>query len=139
MLEQGEVIKVTPQSTIVKTRRRMACHHCQQRGYCRPLTDQKDVVLLEALNPLGAKVGDIVWVEVSSFSVIVLTLLIFGLPLLGLFGAISLVRFWGLSWPQEWVAIGGMGIGFFILWIINKLVKDRVREKPRIVRIENKN
>ena len=66
MEEIGQVVEIRGRLALVSTEAKDACHSCSARGVCH-LGEGKTMVA-EAWNPLGAQVGDMVRIQLSSRS-----------------------------------------------------------------------
>jgi sigma-E factor negative regulatory protein RseC len=77
MLDRGRVLKVERNIAWIEFASSSSCAGC---GACHKEASGK--MLLEAENPVGAKAGDLVEVEISSAAKVLGPLLVFGTPLL---------------------------------------------------------
>jgi len=87
MEERGEVIEVRGNKARVKIKRSSACEGCKIDSLCKMLS--QGYVVIDADNPIGARIGEKVIVVIYRENVLKASLILFGLPLVFLFtGAI---------------------------------------------------
>lgn len=131
MLDQGRVIKVDTDKNLawIEFAQSSECARC---GACHMATSGK--MLLEVENPAGAKVGDLVEVEVSSAVTTLFPLLGFGIPILFLFIGIILGSF--IS-EKTGIILGVIFLvfGFFAVRLIDRYISKEKKFRSRIVRI----
>lgn len=77
------VVEVTPEKTIVQTRAHSECSSC---GAC----SGGNAIVYDAVNPIHAKVGDEVEIEVEKINILKASFIIFVIPLLTISVAIGL-------------------------------------------------
>ena len=85
--EQGTVIKIDAQGTWVKTSQSSACAGCSAKGSClsKPGGDEREV---NAINTVGAVVGDRIVLGIESAPLLKATFLLYVFPIIALiFGA----------------------------------------------------
>lgn len=85
----GTVIEIDKNNkAVVSTQRSSACsscHNCEASGACHAeliFGEQKSTVIHKAENPVGAKVGDSVEISVSTNKTLLISALVFVMPLL---------------------------------------------------------
>lgn len=130
--EPGRVVAVEEGAVWVETLRRSTCSACsanagcgqglmeklgvgQRRGYVRALTD------------LRLAVGDGVVIGIREDLLVRSSLLVYLLPLLGLFAGAMLAQWLALA--ESFVILGGLG-GLFILWWLVRWHTRRVVDDP---------
>jgi len=79
--EEGIVIQVSPPTARIKTTRSGACESCASRGSCSTIGGGKEMEV-EALNPVGAKVGDCVVINFESSALLKISFLLYVFPIL---------------------------------------------------------
>lgn len=114
--EQGRVVAVEPGAVWVETVRKSTCSSCSVKAGCgQGLLDQLGVNgrrgYVRALSNLQLAVGDAVIIGVREDLLVRGSLLVYLLPLLGLFAAAVLVEQVGLSEP--WVILSAF-FGFLL-------------------------
>ena len=91
-------------------------------------------------NDLGAKVGDIVEVEILGKAVTLSYLIVFGIPLvMALLGVIlaSAARFSELY--SIITVAGSLVFGFLVVFVIDKIIAKNQKFAPKIIRVYNQN
>lgn len=129
MLDQGRVVKVEGNLARVEFAASSQCARC---GACHMAASGK--MVNEAENTIGAKVGDLVEVEISPAVTTLFPLIAFGIPVLFLFLGLGLG-----SLISEMIGII-MGLAFLVLGFVVVRLTDRYiakqkRFRSRIVRI----
>lgn len=81
--EKGMVIKIDSQGTWVKTSRSSACEGCSSRGSCHTQSGSGDMEV-NALNDIGAVVGDRIVLGIATGSLLKATFLLYVFPILAL-------------------------------------------------------
>ncbi len=113
------------------------CNECGARLFCRPngSTEQR----LVAHNPVGARVGDRVEVTMNGSSLLRLSLLQYGLPLVGFLAGILLFDFLPLppgAVSHELTMFGGGLLGMFAFGLISRWRMKRIVTKQGLVLLE---
>lgn len=138
--EEGIIIAVGPATTRIKTTRSGACNSCASRGSCHTAGGGNDMEV-EAVNTVGAKVGDRVVINFDSASLLKISFLLYIFPILCMLaGAVSgqqLAPAFGLD-PMLFSVI--LGIAFFILaFFFIRFKGNRMSKKdayrPKVTRI----
>jgi len=114
--EQGRVVAVEPGAVWVETLRKSTCSSCSVKAGCgQGLLEQIGVSsrrgYVRALSNLQLRVGDAVMIGVREDLLVRGSLLVYLLPLLGLFSAAVLVERMGASEP--WVILSAL-LGFLL-------------------------
>ncbi len=128
MEEEGIIVELNGGMAKVAITPKFACAHCAARAVC---TQSGDRVYTEALNPLGAQVGDLVKVEMPAKSVYGSAFLVFFMPLVVLALGFGLARRVGL--PQGISILVGICLagGWFVL--LGRIEKRKSQRRPRPV------
>jgi YHS domain-containing protein/positive regulator of sigma E activity len=93
MKEVGTVVSVDRGTATVEFVPKEACEHCGAKSFCHP---EPGKMLAEALNELGAQVGDVVTMETEVGASVLAATLVFLVPIVGLIGGYLLGRaYWG--------------------------------------------
>jgi sigma-E factor negative regulatory protein RseC len=129
MLDQGRVLKVERDRAWVEFAASSACASC---GACHQAASGK--MMLEAENPVGAKMGDRVEVEISSAARVLGPLLVFGTPILFLLLGIIIG---GLISETAGIVLGiiFLVVGFLFLKLIDEYVTRQKKFRNRIIRV----
>jgi sigma-E factor negative regulatory protein RseC len=76
MLETGIIIKIDGKKATVKINKAQACSHCKSK-----CMESDGFMITEAINSVGANIGDVVKLEINSKTALRAILIVFGLPL----------------------------------------------------------
>ena len=124
MVQNAVVKKIMGQDVAqVSLMRQMECGlHCD--GACAGCTQQpKEEILALASNPIGARPGDIVEVEPSSGHNIGLSVVVFGLPCVGLAAGYVVGQALGLGEGLSLLgAAAGLLVGFLPAVLLNRRI-----------------
>ncbi|HHD12180.1 MAG TPA: hypothetical protein ENK42_07040 [Deltaproteobacteria bacterium] len=140
MEETGTVIEVRGDTVLIRTEKKSACESCASREVCHSVSE-KDVVL-EALNPIGAKKGDRVVFTVHATTLVKAGLLVYLFPLAGFIAGVVAGQLLGDALPaidkdllSALLGFGLMGVVFVVVNLYSRK-KERLKEyMPRVVRI----
>lgn len=130
--EQGRVVALESGAVWVETLRKSTCSSCSANAACgQGLMDRLGVGrqrgYVRALSQAPLAVGDTVIIGVREDLLVRSSLLVYLLPLLGLFAAALLADGLGLSEPL--VILAGL-IGLFSSWLLVRWRAARVAENP---------
>ena len=137
--EQGVIEKVSGQKAVVRIEKTAACATCQSRDSCREASG-KDMVI-EVANELGAVEGDRIEISLPSGSFLMLSVLIYILPVAALIaGALAggpLGRALNINLTLCSIAVGflAMGITFYILKHFDRSARARKEFHPKMTRV----
>lgn len=143
MLEEvGSVVELqSKQTAIVLCQKSSMCAHCAAAGLCR-IGDDSRTMLVEALNYLGAKVGDRVRLATSTRTFLQSSFVLYIVPIIGLLiGAISgqLIGTYLVTGvdPNLLAALIGFSFlaGTFLLIKVGSRAIPKEQYMPRIVAI----
>ncbi len=134
MEQYGEVIGAEGDTATVRFKRSKAC------GKCRAcFTLGSDAALIEIENTLNAKVGDIVEIQLHANSMVKATLMMYGIPLMGLIIGVIAGSFIG---GDAAALICGAGLAL-ITYVIIHLFEPKLSRtdafKPRMLSILKNN
>ena len=137
--EEGIVTAVTSTTAWVKTNRSSGCKHCSARHSCNPQDNQETVVEVE--NPVHARVGDRILLNVETASLLKASFLIYIFPILCMIAGAGLGQGAGVlaslnpAWTSPALAvIFFVGALFFMKSKGNRLAQTE-SYRPKIVRI----
>jgi sigma-E factor negative regulatory protein RseC len=130
--EQGRVVALEPGAVWVETLRKSTCSSCSANAACgQGLMDRLGVGrqrgYVRALSQMQLAVGDTVIIGVREDLLVRSSLLVYLLPLLGLFAAALLADGLGLSEPL--VILCGL-LGLSATWLMVRWRAARVAENP---------
>lgn len=137
--EQGIVEEVVGAKARVRVEKSPACATCQSRESCQEVS-AKDMVV-EMVNELEASEGDRVEISISSGLFLILSLLIYLLPVTALIaGALAggaLARAFQAN-PTKGAIVGGflsIAASFYALKRLDRSIRAQRRFRPRMTRI----
>lgn len=144
MEEHGTIIRKDGDKVVIKAKRTGACESCSSKKSCATAGGADAEVLVEALDPIGVKVGDKVVFSVSAGSVLKAGALLYLFPILSFIAGVALgqsvlPRFLPGYHPD---LISGMaGVAFlaaaFGLLKFFSVLSERGRSfNPRVLRVE---
>jgi len=130
--EQGRVVALEPGAVWVETLRKSTCSSCSANAACgQGLMDRLGVGrqrgYVRALSQMQLAVGDTVIIGVREDLLVRSSLLVYLLPLLGLFAAALLANGLGLS--ESLVILFGL-LGLSTTWLMVRWRAARVAENP---------
>jgi sigma-E factor negative regulatory protein RseC len=130
--EQGRVVALEPGAVWVETLRKSTCSSCSANAACgQGLMDRLGVGrqrgYVRALSQMHLAIGDTVIIGVREDLLVRSSLLVYLLPLMGLFAAALLADGLGLSEP---LVILVSLIGLFASWLMVRWRAARVAENP---------
>lgn len=128
MRTTGEVVKVYNNTAVVRIELKSACgHECTNCGACKA-----KYIEAEALNTLGAKIGDRVIIESESQGILKIAFLLYILPVLIIIFAGIFARLTSISNIYNSVIF----ILLFILWFLGlRFYNNRKVQKNSIIKI----
>ncbi|MDQ6986280.1 MAG: SoxR reducing system RseC family protein [Mariprofundaceae bacterium] len=133
------VVDVQAGEALVRGRRATACGNCAGKSACGTLGSWVErFAEMRVANPLGAKVGDEVIVEVSDGEFLRAALRLYGAPMLGFFTFGFSVRAIAMAMQvgdPELLAAGGALTGMFGVFFWLRRSHQNVKSDARIVRI----
>ena len=139
--EQGFVSSVGKDGQAqVVTDRKDACAGCGAKHCCVSFGVNSEMVV-KARNMVGAKVGDLVSVSISSGTVIKGAATLYLIPVVGLVLGVSMAHAVGASLPMSETAItlvfgfAGLILGFVITALLSRWMSARNKLTPMITRI----
>jgi len=141
MMEQAVIVmELSGDEALVRGRRATACGSCAGKSSCGTLGSWVErFAEMRVLNPLGAKVGDEVTIEVPDGEFLRAALRLYGAPMLGFFAAgfsmRALAFATGLASPEFWAA-GGALLGMAAVFLYLRGAEKETMSGARIVRIQ---
>lgn len=143
MEQKVSVVEVHGSRARVRAVRASACGHCAGQSACGTMGSWvQRYAEMDVDNPIGARVGDEVVIDVPDGALLKATFRLYGVPMLAFIGVGLLVRTWAVqlnaSAPDVWAALAGLVgmLGWYgWIWLNSKQV---AQPAGRIVRIEHK-
>ena len=129
LCRSGRVISTEGKQAVVRFVRSDACGRCNA---CFTLNAHEADI--EISNTLCAKVGDIVSIELKGGGVVQASLIMYGVPLLGLLIGVAV----GSQWGDLYAAVGGIllcGGMYFLLRGLEPRFSRMDKFKPRMIEI----
>lgn len=133
MRESGIVVATEGSIARVEFVPKEACEHCGAKGFCHPSPGK---MIAEAINELGARVGDEATIETGVAASIQAAALIFLVPIVGLVGGYLSAKW---IWKSEGAGVIGavvmMAAFIGVLAYLDRRVFRPKRFMPRIVSV----
>lgn len=141
MEEIGVIVLKQGPLAVVRVKKKSACDQCKS-GTCMIADDTAE---MEAVNDIGAEVGQTVRVRLMPMTYVKGSIVVYGIPALMLvIGAVLGKEFFAGFFPEvdsETVsalfAFGGLGISFIIVKVWSVYAEKRVEFKPVVEAILN--
>ncbi len=141
MNQFGQVLEVQEgNSAKIKVRKHTACKNCGACGFLTK-TDAEEVIL-EASNPIGAKIGEVVKISAEGKKVLLASLIVYIIPVIALVAAMYIGQQVAISMGREdfeligviagLVAMAGVFVGIRFL---DKKIEESQQFKPVITEI----
>ncbi|MEW5804177.1 MAG: SoxR reducing system RseC family protein [bacterium] len=132
MNENGVIVAVFGSTAHVEMVRSPACRTC---GLCTSSLDEKKMVV-EVKTVPGAKVGDQVVIEIKPGTVISSAIILYLIPLAGLFfGAVLGEAFFHREEMSLLLGLAGLAGSLALVVVIDRKLKKSQRFQPRIVEV----
>lgn len=123
-IDVGTVVAINGNSYRVELVRGAGCKSCSMRGMC---FGRNTPAIFDLESELELKLGDRVQLEISPGIRVFSALLVFGLPLMFLFGAFMLARIWFAELPSIGIAFTATAISFFIIRCIDRQMGGKLQ------------
>ena len=138
--EKGIVTKLESTTAWVKTTRTSACETCTAKSACRTLGGGKEMEV-EAINPVGAKMGDWVVLGFETSALVKISFLVYIVPIVSMIIGAVIGQKIALSYQYNGSVLSAIvGFLFFFLAFLfikstgNKMAKKN-EYRPKIIRI----
>jgi len=138
--EKGIVTKLESATAWVTTTRTSACETCAAKSACRTLGGGKEMEV-EAVNPVGAKMGDRVVIGFETSALVKISFLIYIVPIISMILGAIIGQKIALSYHYNGSVLSAIvGFLFFFLAFLfikstgNKMAKKN-EYRPKIIRI----
>jgi sigma-E factor negative regulatory protein RseC len=129
--EEGEVILANGKDAVVLLSAGSNCKECFARELCKTGTEEERS--LEVKDPLGVRPGDKVRLEVYGSSLLMASVLIYGIPLLLLLAGIAIGTIFYGDLAAGLLGLGLPAVYALGLWLYTRLALRRPLLIPRIV------
>ncbi len=124
----GRVVAVRGKRVKVEVERGEGCKSCSLRGMC---FGRNTPAIFDLENDLDLNPGDRVQLEIAPSTRVLTSLLVFGLPLLCLFGGYLIGNLWLAELPSIGIAFAATALSFFIMRQIDKRFGNRMQVRIR--------
>lgn len=134
--QEGVVLSIENGLAKVKTSRHNDCENC---GSC----PGNAAIVLDARNPLGAKPGQRVIIEVKEAEMLKSAFIVYMLPLIAIFAGAMLGGYLAERLASEalWFQVGGGGVAFvssvYYIKFFDRKARTNIKMQPVIKRILN--
>ncbi len=139
IVEEGIVVSVENEFANVAVIQSDACNECSAKIICKPRTATENII--KVLNPLGAKPGNKVRFEVKGVTLINVSFMLYGIPLIllivGIFLGLSLFE----AYQSKELYSFLFGVGLVVIYYLLSFGKLRDKNKevlPTIISREIK-
>jgi sigma-E factor negative regulatory protein RseC len=141
MEEHGVVVENKGATVLIKTERKSACESCSSSKSCHSISETE--MLIEADNPVGADVGDMVVYEIGAGSVIKAGMLLYLVPLLSFIlgvvvGESASERFFAEHNPDLVDGLSGvlfLGAAFIGLKLYGRRLERDKAYRPHVLKV----
>jgi len=139
---EGIVKEVRGEKALVITDRQEMCAGCVAKSFCQMFGGGKEM-LSEAINPIGAKAGDIVKIGIPTGTVTKASLIVYMIPAIGLVGGASIGYFISTLYNLDLNlstlvgSIIGLGLSMISARFLNDILSKKPSYQPEITKIIN--
>ena len=132
MREQGIVTKaLAPQLIEVAFQRSEACKNCRA---CHIIND-KDMAI-EAINDVGARVNDVVEIDIPSAEIVRASIMVFLIPIFCLIGGYLIVDKLTSSQTLATIAgLAGLALSFFVIRWYDTQVQQKDSSRATVIKV----
>jgi sigma-E factor negative regulatory protein RseC len=129
MEHYGQVMELTgTKMALVKVKQHHACAGCGACGRVFGDPEQRDTFTVEVDNPIGAKKGQLVRLEIGESEMLLAAVILYLIPLVGLLAGLFVGRWLAVSYglggnPELW----GLALGLALMFLI--FVYLRIQDK----------
>lgn len=141
MKETGLVVGIDERNAKVKIERKSACGSCKG---CRLGETGEMSMTIDVSNEAGARVGDLVEIDMETTDVLFAAFIMYGIPLIALLAGVFLSygispRFgWGEDWVHMLVGLVFTALSFLVIKTQERSIKQSTKFKPSVSRIMGK-
>lgn len=136
MQETGKIIEIMGSTAKVEVSQKEVCHKCPSESFCKLATGGSRSI--EAVNEMGAKVGDTVKIEIGSGNILVSAFFVYIFPIIALLVVGGFVQ--SISGSQNMAIVTGiiaLGASFLIVHLLDKKMNKSKQLIPAIKEIIN--
>ena len=126
IVHSGKIVDITPDFTTVKIIASSACSECHAKGLCGMSEEQEKIIMLPTDPYTPRQVGEEVQVKTKMTMGLKAVWISYVIPLVILMILIlSLSSVIGNEYLRGAVAIAGVGIYYFIIWLLRDKLSDQ--------------
>ena len=126
IIHSGKIVDITPDFTTVQIIASSACSECHAKGLCGMSEEQEKIIMLPTDPYTPRQVGEEVQVKTKMTMGLKAVLISYVIPLVILMILIlSLSSVIGNEYLRGAVAIAGVGIYYFIIWLLRDKLSDQ--------------
>jgi sigma-E factor negative regulatory protein RseC len=140
IVEEGVVLSVENGFAEVSIYQNGKCDDCSAKIICRPL--KNDINILNVIDPLGAKIGDNVRIEIGGKSILKVSFNLYGIPLIllmiGIFFGASI--FYMFQFSELYSVL--FGFSLLVIYFVFTFLHQKKKQNqilPKIVFIKRTN
>jgi len=122
--DSGIVKKVEGNIVTVEVERGRGCSSCKMQGFC---FNKSEPAEFEIVTDIPLKVNDKVQLDISALGRTLVSLLVFGMPLLFLFAGYLISSQWFTELLSSLIGIVGMALSFYIVRMIDKKYGKKIK------------
>ena len=144
MKEEARVAKSYNNKAEIIITRHSACDKCEKKCGLADNSHDTDQIKLEVDNPVNAKKGDLVTVEMDDSNVRLASMLVYLIPIIGIFIGYLVFNYlgslFGLAGQELFGMLGSFvffGFSWYLLRKIDNYYKENYSFQPKIVTIKN--
>jgi len=141
--EEGIVTRLGSDMAFVKTIRTDACESCSVKDSCNTMGGGKEVEV-EAINTVGAKVGDRVTLGLETAPMLKISFLLYVFPILCLIAGALIGQHFAPKYQLDPSAISVAGafllffIAFLCIRVVGKKLSGNAKYRAKVIRISGK-
>ncbi|MEJ6951105.1 SoxR reducing system RseC family protein [Natronospora cellulosivora (SeqCode)] len=143
MEEIGEILNKKGNQALVKIKRHSLCSKCTNKcQLAQPESHEVDEIEIEVDNPIGAKIGQFVKIEMKDQPVVIASIIIYIIPLIfmiaGYFMGIYIIELLGYQGTEIVGIISSLlflACSFLFIRIIDKILSRKKEYHPKIKEI----
>ncbi len=141
--EEGTVIRVHASAAWVKTIKTSACESCEAKSSCHTLGGGNEMEI-EAVNEIGAKIGDHVVIGFETASLLKVSFLVYMLPIFFMILGAVIGKELAHAYNYDESSISAIfacfffAVAFLLIRFTGKRISTRDEYKARIIRIKRR-
>ncbi|MBE6243087.1 MAG: RseC/MucC family positive regulator of sigma(E) [Bacteroidales bacterium] len=125
IVHSGKIVDITPDFTTVQIIASSACSECHAKGLCGMSEEQEKIIMLPTDPYTPRQVGEEVQVKTKMTMGLKAVWISYVIPLVILMILILSLSSIGNEYLRGAVAIAGVGIYYFIIWLLRDKLSDQ--------------